>query len=301
MLVCDMHCDSLMNVSSENGLLNEYNHSEKNPHLQLFAHFVPKGHEAPQERRRRLMNYYNVYLSEITRLGIEPIYDCRGVMEMGSGNYSILSIEGGGGLFHDSPELPLLYRAGLRVLGLAWDKNELSACAWDKEDTGLTDEGRALAKVATEMGIILDVSHLSDKAFYELHEIIPYPMLATHSNFRAVADSRRNLTDDMARLLVSRGGIIGLNLYPGFLNTERHATTDDILRHTDYALTLLGEDNLGFGCDIDGTDGEYPIGISADRSIHDRIIELLLSHYSESTVRKIAGENVKRFFAENLI
>ena len=300
MLICDMHCDSLLTVSSEVGLLNEYNHSKKGTHLQLFAHFIPKANESPESRRRRLMSYCNVYLSEVARLGIEPLYDCRSVMEMGRGVHSMLSIEGGGGLFADSSELTLLWRAGLRVLGLAWDTNELSASAWDDNDTGLTERGAALARVATEMGIILDVSHASDKAFYQMHEIIPYPMLATHSNFRSVANSPRNLTDDMAKELVSRGGVIGLNLYPGFLNTERDADTNDVLRHVDYALTRFGDECLGFGCDIDGTDGRYPKGIRSDASIHEQLCDLFLSKYSASTVEKIAGENIKRFFAENL-
>jgi len=99
--------------------------------------------------------------------------------------------------------------------------------------------------------------------------------------------------------IVARGGVIGLNLYPDFLS-EGEADTDDILRHVDFALENLGEDALGFGFDIDGTDGKYPRGITASHSIHEQVIDLLLSHYSYSTVEKIAGLNVLDFLKNNL-
>lgn len=300
MIIADMHCDSLLNVTSETGLLTEYNHSERYKHLQFFAHFVPSGNEPPEKRRRRLMNFFNIYLAETTRLGIKTVKSCHDLAWNEGRVLSLLSIEGGGGLFADSAELDLLYEHGLRVLGMAWDTNELCASAWDKNDTGLTDAGKALAIRASEMGIVLDVSHISDRSFYELHELIGYPMLATHSNFRAVTNSVRNLTDDMAKIIASRGGVIGLNLYPPFIGKDGGASKDDIIRHVDYALSLIGEDSIGFGFDIDGTDGKYPDGITEESSIHDTVCDILLQRYPSSTVEKIAGANVLRFLSENL-
>ena len=102
-------------------------------------------------------------------------------------------------------------------------------------------------------------------------------------------------------MIVARGGVIGLNIYPPFLTERDTATGDDILRHVDYALENFGENALGFGFDIDGTDGIYPDFVRTDRSIHEQVVELLLSHYSESVVRKIAGENVLGFLECNLM
>ena len=104
----------------------------------------------------------------------------------------------------------------------------------------------------------------------------------------------------MAKMIASRGGVIGINLYPGFLS-ENEATKDDILRHIDYGLELLGEEHIGFGFDIDGTDGKYPRGIDTRSSIHDEVIDLLLSQYSLATVEKIAGLNIINFLKSNLI
>lgn len=301
MYIVDTHCDSLLTVTADRGLINPHNISAKNPQLQLFAEFVPCQGMPAEYRSKKIFGLLDVYIAECQRLGILPVRDTQELnyaIENGM-NASILAIEGGGGLLPGSPELDMLYRMGLRVMGLCWDTNELASSAWDKEDLGLTKEGRELVEILSAYGIIIDVSHLSDKSFYDLMEATAYPVIATHSNFRDVCASPRNLTLDMARRIASRGGIIGLNLYPGFLSDSGKATKDDIYRHVDYALDKLGEDVLCFGCDIDGIEA-YPEGFDDDSSIHDRLVDILLERYSESVVEKIAGLNAINFFKGNL-
>lgn len=301
MYIVDTHCDSLLTVNAQTGLANPHNISAKYPHLQLFAEFVPCKGMPPEYRRKRIFSLTDVYISECQRLGIFPVRDTQELnyaVENGL-SASILAIEGGGGLLPGSPEIDLLYRMGLRVMSLCWDSNELATSAWDSEDHGLTKEGRELAEILGSYGIILDVSHLSDKSFYDLMEVTPYPVIATHSNFRDVCHSPRNLTLDMARKIAARGGIIGLNIYPAFLSDSGKADKSDIYRHVDYALEKLGEDVLCFGCDIDGIEA-YPEGFDDDSSIHDRLVDILLERYSESVVEKIAGENAINFFKGNL-
>lgn len=302
MYIADMHCDSLLEVSAERGLKNSYNLSREYPQLQFFAEFVPFEGRTPAERRKMLMHYLDVYIAERTRLDLVPILNCHDLnFAMECERYSsLLSLEGGGGLFADSEELTTLYRAGLRVLGIAWDTNELATASSDPDDRGLTDAGRALVRKASEMGIILDVSHLSDRSTAELLELTPYPVIATHSNFREVTNTPRNLPRELAAAITKRGGVIGLNLYPPTLREGGGATLEDVLRHVDFALENYGEGSLGFGFDIDGTDGEYPRGLDERSSIHDRVTELLLSHYSASVVEKIAGGNVLGFLKCNL-
>ena len=301
MYIVDTHCDSLLTVNAENGLANAHNLSKKYSHLQLFAEFVPCKGMPPEYRRKKIFGMTDVYIAECQRLGIYPVRDTQEL------NYavenglpaSILSIEGGGGLLPGSPEIDMLYRMGMRVLGLCWDSNELSASSWDSDDFGLTKEGRELVEILSAYGVILDVSHMSDKAFYDLMEATAYPVVATHSNFRDICKSPRNLTLDMARRIAVRGGIIGLNIYPAFLSDSGKADKSDIYRHVDYALEHLGEDVLCFGCDIDGIE-EYPEGFDNDSSIHDRLVDILLERYSESVVEKIAGLNAINFFKGNL-
>ena len=302
MYIADMHCDSLSFVSSESGLINEYNLSRENPQLQFYAAFVPKRNESCEARRKRILRFLDIYIAEVARLklvGVSNCHDLNFAMEFDRRS-ALFSIEGGGGLFADSEELDILYRCGMRVLGLCWESNELCASAWESCDTGLTNEGRALVTKASEMGIILDLSHASDRSANEILELTPYPAIATHSNFREICDSPRNMPRDLAKRIAARGGVIGLNLCPDFLRVGGSATVEDIIRQVDYALELFGDSHLGFGCDVDGTGGEYPYGFSEKRSIHDTLIEELLRLYPVSTVEKIAGANVIEFLKNNL-
>lgn len=302
MYIVDLHCDSLSQVSSERGLINKYNYSREYPQLQLVAEFVPRGDDAPAVRRRRLMHLLDVFVAEQARLKLVNVVSCHDLnfaVEC-ERRAAILSVEGGGGLFADSEELNTLYRMGMRVLGLAWDSNELAASAFGDDDYGLTADGVAMVRACSERGIIIDVSHLSDRATAQVLETTAYPVIATHSNFRSVTDNRRNLTDELARRIVARGGVIGLNLYPSFLASGRAATAEDILRHADYALEHFGEGSISLGLDIDGTAGSYPLGITEDRSIHDTVVELLEKHYPVSIVERIAGANAIDFFKNNL-
>ncbi len=301
MHVIDMHCDSLLAVSGERGLISEYNVSGKHPFLQFFAAFVPKGDRPADIRRHELMRLSEIYVAEAARLSICHVRDAKELSHVLSAgrNGAMLTVEGGGGLFADSAELDTLARLGMRVMGLVWDTNELGASAWDENDTGLTPEGEKMVERLSELGVIIDVSHMSDKTFYDTLDITSYPVIATHSNFRDVRDSRRNLTLDMARRIAARGGVIGLNLYPSFLSSGE-ACASDIFRHVDYAFDKLGEDTLAFGFDIDGTDGEYPKGIDENGSIHDRVTELLCGRYPDRIVEKLVWRNAAEFLSANL-
>ena len=300
MFVADMHCDSLSLVSGDRGLVSAYNVSG-NGALQFFASFVPNKDRTPLQRRRETMHNLDIYISECSRLSLNTVKGVRDLNEISkTGTSALFSIEGGAGLCSVSEELDLLYRMGLRVMGLCWDSNELASSAWDNFDTGLTEEGKNTVLRLSQMGIILDVSHMSDRAIYDSLEVTSYPLLATHSNFREVCNSPRNLTREQAAAITAGGGVIGLNIYPPFLSETDTATGDDILRQVDYALTNFGENSLGFGFDIDGTDGIYPDFVRTDRSIHEQVIELLIKHYPTSVVEKIAGGNVLSFLENNL-
>ena len=301
MYIVDTHCDSLLKVNAQRGLINAHNASAKYPQLQLFADFVPAEGMPAEYRRKKTFGMLDVYIAECQRLGIVPVRDCQELnyaIENGL-SASILAIEGGGGLLPDSREIDTLYRMGLRVMGLCWDTNELACSAWDEVDTGLSDMGKVMVDILSLYGIIIDVSHLSDRSIEEVMERTGYPVIATHSNFRDVCASPRNLRLDLAKRISARGGVIGLNLSPAFLNDTGKADESDIYRHVDFALEHLGEDALCFGCDIDGIDA-YPCGFSEEESIHDRLVDILLKRYSSRVVEKIAGLNAINFFKENL-
>ena len=297
MFIADMHCDSLTALSGQRGLLNDYNTSKEHPFLQFFASYTPFQGRSAAERRSITTSHVNAYLYETERLGLSRITSVRELTAAEDADVcsAMFTIEGGGGLLADSEELFTLHKLGLRVMGLVWDTNELGCGAYDSEDSGLTSEGIRMLHRLSELGITPDVSHMSDNSFFDLCEVFPLPFIATHSNFRTICNSKRNLTDDMAKELTARGGIIGINLFPAFLTEDGDASIHDLLRHIDYGLEKFGEGAIAFGFDIDGTGGKYPKGIGENCSIHDAITNELLRLYSASTVSNIAGGNVINF------
>lgn len=298
MIIADMHCDTSSNAFRGETFVNGYNFSQKFPQLQFAAMFDKSAkNSTPKERRDYAIECERRLTVVCEREGVTRVFSASDLDV--TERSVILSIEGGAGLFADSPELLELYARGLRVFGLAWDKNELAASAYDEDDTGLTKDGVKMVKRLSELGIIIDVSHLSDKSFYDVLNITDAPVIATHSNFRDVCAHSRNLTRDMAREIGARGGVVGLNLYPPLI-ASGNARTEDIFRHIDYALSSFGEDLLGFGFDIDGTSGQYPEGLDERGSIHDRVTELIVSRYGERIASKICGCNVLSFLSRYL-
>jgi membrane dipeptidase len=140
------------------------------------------------------------------------------------------------------------------MMTLTWNAaNEIAGGA--DTDEGFTAFGREVVRRMEQLGMAVDVSHLSDRAFWELCEFAEKPFVASHSNARAVCGHRRNLTDDMFKEIVRRGGVVGLNYSVNFLvNGGEGAGIDDLLRHAHHFLELGGSETLALGSDFDGTD-----------------------------------------------
>ena len=117
---------------------------------------------------------------------------------------------------------------------------------------GLTAQGREFVRRAQNLGIILDVSHISEKAFWDLCDITEKPFVASHSNSRAVCRHVRNLTDEQFKALCQIGGTAGLNLYGAFLKDDGPVTFEDVWRHIEHFLELGGEGHIALGGDLDG-------------------------------------------------
>lgn len=307
MFVVDSHCDSIQRVDRGlQKLKNPYNMSRKHLQCQFVAMFCCWPRETPEESHARMLRYARLYEEQLHEQA-DLIVGCRtgreveAALESGK-NAVVMTLEGGTGLLGSTEVLEHMYSLGARVCGLTWSDNDLGASDRADPDTGLTPLGIEMAKKCLELGMLIDVSHLSDRGFYQLCELSDAPLVATHSNFRGACRHSRNLSDEMALELRRRGGMIGaFNLCRSFLREDGDPDTDDILRMTDYALSLLGDDCIGFGCDIDGTSDKYPRGITMEHSIHDDIIELLERRYPASTVERIAGGNWLDFMKKNLV
>lgn len=165
---------------------------------------------------------------------------------------AILTIEGPAGFGFDPALLDDLYKVGFRISTLGW--NELNPLTGSHlTGGGLTDLGREYVKEAQRLGMIVDVSHISDDGFWDIMDITHSPVIASHSNSRAVCDVSRNLTDDMFLAVCGTGGVAGINLYPDFLGDC--ATLDTVCDHIFHFLELDPEGkHIALGGDLDGVD-----------------------------------------------
>ncbi len=163
---------------------------------------------------------------------------------------SILSVENCKMLVNGGKTLEKFNRAGVFLFSLTHNgENQFAhGCA---SNGGIKPQGRELLRVAEELSMVLDVSHLSREGFFEVIDTYKGKIIASHSCFDSICPHRRNLTDEMARAIFNRGGIIGVNIYPPFLGNN---SIDAVARHLEHAAELGGETQIAFGCDFDGAD-----------------------------------------------
>lgn len=186
---------------------------------------------------------------------------------------AILTIEGTAGFDFDPALLEDLYQVGFRITSLGWnEKNPLTGS--HKTGGGLTDQGREYVKEAQRLGMVIDVSHISDEAFWDIMDITQAPIIATHSNSRAVCGVSRNLTDDMFRAICQTGGVAGFNQCSAFVGDN-----PDIDSACDHFLHFMELDpsgrHISLGGDLDGCDS-LPAGFGGVQDypkLADRLLE----------------------------
>lgn len=202
---------------------------------------------------------------------------------------AILTLEGPAGIGFDAGRLEELYHRGFRISTLGWnEKNILTGS--HKTGGGLTDAGREYVRECQRLGILVDVSHISDEAFWDIMDITEAPIVASHSNLRSVCDHSRNLTEDMYRAIVQTGGTAGINLCAPFIRAEGadfDATCDHIFRMLE--IDPSGA-HVSLGGDLDGCD-QLPAGFAGIQSYNALADRLLERGLDEGTIRNIYWNN----------
>lgn len=213
----------------------------------------------------------------------------RSIVEQGRAA-ALLSLEGAELIDCDPQKLFALRDEGFVMTTLTWNADNALA-GWHGSQSGLSDRGRAFVRAAEEAGILIDVSHLSERAFWQLAEYSQKPILASHSNCRAVWEHTRNLTDDQLRAIAQSGGTVGLNLYTDFLG--ENADFDTMLRHVEHAMRLCGEEHVALGGDLDGCES-LPKGFAHIGSYRDFAEFLLSRGYDEALIDQLFFSNLAR-------
>jgi membrane dipeptidase len=311
-------------------------------HAPFFAFWVPVYYQGAEAVRRTLdlrdamQSVLDAYPDEIelatTAGAIERIVK--------SGKISaFLTIEGGHQIADDLRVLRMFYKLGLRSMTLTHSRNNTWADASTDEPVhnGLTEFGKDVVREMNRLGMLVDVSHVSDKTFYDTLAVTTRPVIVSHSSMRALSDVPRNISDEMLRALGKNGGVVGINFGEGFVNpkdaealraairietngppltgkqlddyaaADVHklfdgrvkvaATVEDVADHIDYAVNIAGIDHVGIGSDFDGISGP-PNGLEDVSKMPALLAVLLKRGYTEHDLKKILGENYLRVIRE---
>ncbi len=201
---------------------------------------------------------------------------------------AILTIEGPAGFGFDPALLEDLYKIGFRITTLGWNESNILTGS-HKTGEGLTELGREYVKEAQRLGMIVDVSHISDKGFWDIMEITNAPIIASHSNSRAVWNVSRNLTDDMFKAICQTGGVAGINLYAGFLGQD--PKLDTVCDHILHFMEVDGSaSHIALGGDLDGCD-KLPFGFTGIQDYNKLADALLNRGLDNKTVHNIFWDN----------
>lgn len=300
MKIFDAHCDVLWQLWREKGK-KTFEHSDdlhisfeqlkqKKGSIQCFAIYVPE--EVPYVHRfDAALEMANIFHEQILPLPhIKWIQKKEDAVELTNEDIGvILTLEGCDAIGKEISKLHTLHHLGVRSVGLTWNYANLVADgALETRGTGLSLFGQEVVEELNRYRMWTDVSHLSEKGFWDVMEQADYP-IASHSNSYQIRPHPRNIKDEQIKALIEKNSIIGVTFVPAFLTDKPMASIDDILRHIEHICALGGEKNVGFGSDFDGI-------VTMVKNIkryhdYDRIIEALLKHYTEEQVQNFTYNN----------
>ncbi|MDX2031554.1 MAG: dipeptidase [Blastocatellia bacterium] len=289
---------------------------------EFFAIYVASSYAREGGAARRALDMIDGVYEQVRRhpQSLEMAYtaaDIRRIHRAGRAA-ALMGIEGGHAIEDSLSALRQFYRLGVRYMTLTHtNTNNWADSAGginnpaEKKFGGLSEFGKEVVLEMNRLGMMVDVSHVGDETFWDCIETSQAPLIASHSSCRALTNVPRNLTDEMLQAIGKKGGVVMINFYNGFINTEyakpggpppakaaETATLDMLMAHFDHAIKLAGIDHVGIGSDFDGVDGLLPGGMEDVSKLPTITYELLKRGYSEADVRKVLGENLLRVMAD---
>ena len=297
----DAHCDTVTRFHS---LRSAGTHLDLNrmelcfePRAQVFALWAYPGLDRPFTLRRLMSRLER----ELAR-NDDILTLCRSAEEIraaarGGRTAALIGVEGASLLRCSVAELTEAYRRGVRVVTLCWNRDNLLCGSAMDSGSGLTRAGENFAAACWNLGVAVDLSHASEKTFWDVLHIAKRPVFCSHSNAKDVCGHPRNLTDAQITALIENGGCMGLNLCPDFVGGSRDM--DALYAHIDHVLSLGGSGCLCLGGDLDGVD-RLPAGFTGVESMADFHEYLLRRGLSGQLLRDIYWNNLMRFMEEAL-
>ena len=294
MEIFDAHCDVLMKLFSNPQI--DFKHSEDlqvtnsglkaaNIRVQVFAIYIAENVH-PSIRFDAALAMVDIFYDQIIDRGkLKFIRQQEDIYRLKEGETgAVLMLEGCDCIGSDLLKLKTLLRLGVTIVGLTWNwANLVADGALENRGAGLTVFGKRVVELLNTSNICCDVSHLSERAFWDCMEIHEKP-IATHSNCFALVSHPRNLSDEQILALIQKNSVIGLTFVPEFLNGTNQASLKDVLRHLDYVCSLGGVHHVGFGSDFDGS----PSAVHSLERVekYTNLVNELLKYYREEDVNR---------------
>ncbi|MDD2401105.1 MAG: dipeptidase [Clostridia bacterium] len=319
MYIVDGHCDSLLELYKNNRSFWEHNKAGQHLDwyklqeglvlLQFMAIYIEPQYK-PFGALCRTLEILDYYYNNIEKNSSGKIVsiNCKDdlnnlITKRKQGQQLIgvlLSIEGGEALEGKLSSLRVLYKLGIRSLTLTWNqRNQIADGVWETGTTGgITTFGKKVVEEMNTLGMIIDVSHISEAGYWDVLSMSKMPVIATHSCCRSLHDHRRNLSDEQLCALGKNGGLVGINFYPDFLG-ESKITINNVIEHIEHASIIAGVNNVGLGSDFDGID-KTPIGLENATKypvLHEKMLQ---RGWKEEDVQKIMGGNYIRVLKQIL-
>jgi len=306
MRIFDAHCDVLMKMFLDRNLLFtdksklqvSYQSLIHSPgSIQCFAVYIPEAVH-PELRYMAALAMVEIFYEKVlTFPNVKFLTSKKDIDAMKSDEIgAILTLEGCDCIGGDLLKLSTLTRLGVSSVGLTWNYGNLAADgALEKRNSGLSAFGENVVTLLNHKSMWTDVSHLSERSFWDVLEQADYP-IASHSNVYKLCPHPRNLRDDQIKGLLKKQGTIGIAFFPDFLRSADGAQIKDILQHLDYICGLGGENQVGFGSDFDGIDRTVENLTTYEG--YGLLIEELEKHYSADLTKKITFLNFASHFPD---
>ncbi|HJV31953.1 MAG TPA: dipeptidase [Bacillales bacterium] len=303
MKIFDAHCDVLYKMFMDQSI--DFNHSSllqvngeqlqnSNMKIQCFAIYVPPQIH-PDLTFDAALHMIELFYEKVLKPNpfIKLITNSRQMDELDDKQVgAILTLEGCEAIGKDLLKLKTLLRLGVTSVGLTWNHaNSVADGALEERGAGLTQFGKEVVSLLNETNTWCDVSHLSEKGFWDVMEWGNHPF-ASHSNCYSLCPHPRNLRDEQIKTLIERDSVIGVTFVPPFLSGQNHAQITDVLRHLEHICELGGENHVGFGSDFDGT--EHLVTDLTTLKDYDLLINELQKYYTEIQVSKFTYLNMKK-------
>lgn len=308
MKLFDGHCDTVSKcyeqgcgIRSREGHLDLERTSSFARYAQIFAIFTESGADWKGASYLRIfLEQYALFQREISQ-NADLISFCRtwGEAELAFLNgkaAAFLSVEGADTLDCDLIWLEKAYKMGVRAINLTWNRSNLiSGSCSEEPERGLSALGAEFMHQMQSLGILVDLSHLSDPGIRDVLELACRPVIASHSNARAVFPHQRNLTDEQFTAIIKNGGVACLCMYADFLG--KNANLDTVIAHLEHFCALGGERNVGIGGDWDGC-SRLPRGMSGIQDMEKLYERLLSKNYNEELINAVFYSNLMRVVNE---